>query len=69
MNTPGIQRTAIRRREEGENVTGQEIREQTQKILSKQLELLAEESKKCRTEDLVHLTSAICLAAKELRNC
>ena len=50
-------------------MTGQEIREQEQKILSKQLELLAEVSRKSNPRNLVHLTKAMVLVAKELRDC
>lgn len=50
-------------------MTGQEIREQTQKSLSKQLELLAEVSRKCDSKDLGCLTAAMVLVAKELRDC
>ena len=50
-------------------MTGQEIREQAQKSLSKQLELLTEASRKCDTKDLDRLTSAMVLVVKELRDC
>lgn len=49
-------------------ITGQEIREQTKENLSKQLELIAEASKKCKPADLVRLSEAMVLVVKEL-NC
>lgn len=50
-------------------MTGQEIREQAQKNLSKQLELLTEASRKCDPKDLDRLTAAMVLVVKELRDC
>lgn len=48
---------------------GQEIREQIKKSLSEQLALLAKTSKKCKPKDLVRVTEAMVLVAKELRSC
>lgn len=50
-------------------MTGQEIREQIQKDLSKQMTLLAEVSAKCKTETLVKVTEAMVLLARELKSC
>lgn len=50
-------------------MTGQELREQIKGSLSKQLELLAKTSQKCKPEELVRLTEAMVLVAKELRSC
>ena len=55
--------------EGGNDMTGKEIQEQTQKSLSKQLELLTEASRKCKPSDLVRLSEAMVLVAKELRSC
>lgn len=49
-------------------MTGQEIRNQIQESLSKQLTLLTEASAKCKTENLVKVTEAMVLLARELRN-
>lgn len=59
----------IRRREGVIHLTGQEIREQIKKILSEQLNLLAKASRKSNPRNLVRLTEAMVLVAKELRDC
>ena len=50
-------------------MTGQELRDQIKESLSKQLALLAKTSQKCKPEELVRLTEAMVLVAKELRSC
>lgn len=48
-------------------LTGQEISNQAKESLSKQLALLTKASQKCKPCDLVRLSEAMVLVARELR--
>ncbi len=69
MKNPGRTGSVTEIGEEVTLMTGQELREQIKESLSKQLALLAKTSQKCKPEELVRLTEAMVLVAKELRSC